>query len=547
MMMQKRMLALCAIFCLLPIGAIAEALLKPLPNPDMTKSPPAVAKHLTETRADFDKAKVGLVGDQLVGAYALMGAEYARAGFNDVAAVAFYDASQLAPKDGRWLYLRGVIARVQKNNADARANFEAALVLDQGYLPIRYRLADTLVDLGDLEAARKVLEPATTQFKDQAPLFAMLGRIALKQKRYADAIDNLNQALKIDPAANAIYADLAAAYAAQGNADLAKSAQAKVGQDQPSIADPLVANLYNSGPPPVSGTPLEQVRQLAARGQYPAARAKLDDLLKAKADDVETLALAARIDALLGKHAIAQDEAARALKLEPNSASANLSQGLVYEFAGDDTNAYTYYQRAAHADPKLADAQLLLGNAEMRRGHYVEASEHYRQLASLGPESIETTSRLVAAQVAAGHCADALARVNGLLTKRAQDGDLMQLFVRLASTCPAAQAQERTMAFDYAKALYKQRPNATDSTALALANAAQGKFDEAQKYQAEAIYEVVRLGNKPLADMYRTTMRQFAAQQVPDRPWPPEHPYFKPPMLASVPVEPATPQKPATK
>jgi hypothetical protein len=184
--------------------------------------------------------------------------------------------------------------------------------------------------------------------------------------------------------------------------------------------------------------------------------------------------------------------------------------------------------------------QLLLGNAEMRRGRYADALEHYRQLANLTSESVELTSRIVAAQVAAGHCGDALAHVNQLLAKRSQDGDLMQVFIRLASTCPQAQAQERSMALDYALALYKQRPNAGDSAALALAQAANGKFDDAQKSQAEAIYQAVRVGNKTLADMYRATMKQFDAKQVPDRPWPAEHAYFKPPRLVPVPTAPAT-------
>lgn len=520
-------------------------MLKPLPTPDTAKLAPAAAKQLTDARAEFDKARPGLIGDKLAGAYALMGAEYVRAGFNDVAAIAFYDASQLAPNDGRWVYLRGVIARAQKLNADARADFEAALALDQAYLPIRYRLADTLVDLGDLDAARKALEPATTQFKDQAALFAMLGRINLKQKQYAAAIENLNQALKLDPAANAIYADLATAYSGQGSAELAKSSKAKAGSEQPSIPDPLVAGMYNQGPPPLSGPPLDQAKQMSAFGHFPEARTKLEEALKAKPDDVDALALAARLDALMGKHSIAQDEAARALKLQSDSAAANLSQGVVYEFAGDDNNAYAYYQRAARMDPKIADAQLLLGNAEMRRGLFAEAATHYRQLASIGQESVETTGRLSAALVAAGRCGDALAHVNELLAKRAQDGDLMQIFVRLASSCASAQQQERGMAFDYAQALYKQRPDASDSSALALASAAQGKFDEAQKYQAEAIYEVVRNGNKALADMYRATMRQYAAKQVPDRPWPAEHPYFKPPLLTT--MSPAATDKPQAK
>jgi len=545
MPMPIRVLIRCVAFALLgalPLVAAAEALVKPVPNPDTSRLAPDAAKELSEARAAFDKVKVDLIGEDLAAAYALLGAAFARAGLNDAAAVAFYDAAQLAPKDSRWLYLRGMIARNLKQDAEARTDFEAALALDKVYLPIRLRLADTLTSQGDLEGARKLLDAATADFKTQSALFAMLGRTEIKQKRYDAAIGHLNEALKIEPTATALYKDIAEAYTGQGNAQAAKDAESKAGPDQPSLADPLVAGIYQRGPS-LHGTPLEQAEQLVAAGQLLPARAKIDEVLKANADDVEALALAARLDGLMSKGEVAQSEASHALKLKPDSAPANLSQGVVYEFAGDENNAYTYYQRSAKLNPKNADVQLLLGNAEMRRGRYADALAHYRELATLtSSESVELTGRIAAAQVAAGHCGDALAHVNELLTKRAQDGDLMQVFVRLASTCPAAKPQEKSMALDYAQALYKQRPNGADSAALALAEAAQGKFDDAQKYQAEAIYAAVRAGNKAVADMQRATMQQFVAKTVPDRPWPAEHPYFKPPRMEAVPP-PAAPAK----
>jgi tetratricopeptide (TPR) repeat protein len=549
MTILKTSLFRCTLGAMLLLSAsavFAEALVKQLPTPDTSKLSADVAKSLVAARADFDKAQVDLIGDDLAAAYALMGAEYARANLNDAAAIAFYDASQLAPKDGRWLYLRGVIANAQKLPADARANFQAALALDQVYLPIRFRLADTLANMGDTDGAHKLLLEALPKYPDMPVLLAMLGRVELAQKQYGQAIDHLNQALKLEPQANALYKDLAAAYTGQGNAQLAADAKAKAGAMPPDMADPLVAGMYRSGSQqaasqqsasqPAEGTPLQQARRLLAQHNIPLARAAIEVALKSNGNDVEALQFAAQLDAMLSKRDLAQDEAAHALKLKPDSADANLAQGMVYEIAGDEANASVFYQRAAHADPKLADAQLLLGNAQMRSAHYAEAAEHYRQLAAIAPDNIEATGRLVAAQVAAGRCGDALAHVNNLLVKRAQDGNLMQIFVRLASTCAAAKTDERNMALDYARALYKQRPDASDSAALALAYAAQGKFDEAQQSQAQAIYEAVRAGNTPLAQMYRSTMRQFAAKQAPDRPWPAEHPYFKPERLAPTPV-----------
>jgi tetratricopeptide (TPR) repeat protein len=538
-MSRFSLIAHCTLGLLLAAGAAnlaAEALLRPLPQPDTSKLSAEAAKQVAQARAEFEEARTGLVGGELATAYAQVGAVYLRGGFDEVAAVAFYDASQLAPKDGRWMYMRGVVARGQKRNADARAAFEAALALDKNYLPIRYRLADTLIDLGDVAGARKVLQAAQKELPGRAPAWAMLGRLELKQKRYADAVTNLEQALKLEPQANALYQDLAAAYTGLGNAESAAAASAKVGNTPPSIDDPLVAGLYQRAPQ-LTGTPLEQARQLLVLHAFIGARGKVDEALQADPNDVEALALAARLDALMGKPAQAQDEAARALRLKPDSATANLSQGMVYEFAGNEAKAHGYYQRAVEEDARQPDARLLLGNLLMRRGEYARAAEQYRQLVLIDPGA-EAEARQAAALVASGHCADAFKLVNGALSKRPQDGDLLQLFVRLASTCPVASEQERSMALDYAKVLYKELPDAADSTALALALAAQGKFEEAQKSQAEAIFDAVRLNDNARAEMYRETMRQYAARQMPDRPWPAQHPYFKPPALTPLPAAP---------
>jgi tetratricopeptide (TPR) repeat protein len=535
MPIQKRLLcgALCVGLILSLPAAAAEALLKPLPNVDTAKLSPADAAQVKAARAEFDNAHGKLVGPPLAQVYANLAAAYARAGLKEAAAMAFYDAAQVDPEDGRWMYLRGVIARDLKQNAEARADFEAALKLDEVYLPIRYRLSDTLVDLGDIDGARKVLERTTREHPDQAVAFAMLGQISMRQKRYTDAIENLQRALKIEPQANQLYKTLAEAYNGVGNTAAAREAEAKAGDVTPRLADPLVLGLYGASAPAqqLTGTPLQQAEQLADSGKIAAARAKLAEYQRDHADDVEALAFQARLEASLGDQLIAVAAADQALTLKPDSATALFARGLVYEYAGDDNQAYAYYQRAVRADVKLAPARLLLGNAEMRRKRYSQAAEQYRQLAALQPDDAQAQAHLVAAEVAAGQCGRALADTSDAQKRNPKNGELMQIFVRLASTCPAAKQEERDMALDYAQALYKQRPDAGDSAALALALAAHAKYTEAQQYQAEAIFEAVRSGDKQSAELYKTTQASFVAKQVPDRPWPAGDTYYNPPLL----------------
>ncbi|MBS0581837.1 MAG: tetratricopeptide repeat protein [Proteobacteria bacterium] len=521
------------LLALAAVAAHAEGTLQPVPTPDTSRMAPDAAKKLADERAVIDKAKINLVGPPLAQAYADLGALYARNGFDEAAAVAFYDATQANPSDGRWFYLRGVIARKLKRNEDARANFQAALERDRVYLPIRYRLADTLVDLGDTTAARKLLEDTAREHADVPVVFAMLGQLALKQKRYADAVDAINKALKLDPQATGLYAYLADAYAGQNNARAADEARAKAGRGMAAMDDPLVAGML--APPQEAGTTLAEARSLAQQGNIQGARDTLAAVLKKTPDDVEALAFGARIEATFGNQAVAQAYVDQALKAKSDSASARVASGIVAEYAGDDAKAYDEYRQAQRLDRKLPDSWLLLGNAEMRRARYAQAAEQYRGLIALQPDSATAYAHLVAALTVQGKCDAALQAINSVLERRKNDGDLLQIFVRVASTCADADAKMRDVALEHGQALYKQRPDAANAAALALALAAHGKFKDAQEYQAQAIFEATRARNTEAAALLRSTMQQFVKQQVPDRPWPAGHPYFKAPLLAAPP------------
>jgi len=514
-------------------SAHADSLIRPVPVPDTSKLAPDVAKQIADDRAVIDKATAVLVGPPLAQTYADLGALYARNGFDEAAAVAFYDATQVNPNDGRWHYLSGVIARKLKRNNDARANFQAAYERDTVYLPIRYRLADTLVDSGDAAAARKLLEDTVREYTDQPVAFAMLGQLALKQKRYADAIDALNRAIKLDPKATGLYAYLADAYAGLGNTKAADEARAKVGPGTAELDDPLVAGMLATQARATAGGTVADAQAFARQGNIQAARDTLAAVLSKTPDDVEALTLGARIEAALGNHMIAQIYVDQALKAKPGDAAVRTTSGVVAEYAGDDGKAYDEYRQAQKLDRKLPDSWLLLGNAEMRRARYAQAAEQYRGLIALQPDSANAYAHLVASLVAQGKCDGALQAINSVLERRKNDGDLLQIFVRVASTCSAADAKTRDVALEYGQALYKDRADAGTSAALALALAAHGKFKEAQEYQAQAIFEATRSRNTDAAAMLKTTMQQFVKQQVPDRPWPAEHAYFKAPMLSA--------------
>jgi tetratricopeptide (TPR) repeat protein len=146
--------ALAALLCLLSAPTFAdEALVKPVPVPDLTKLPADRAKQLRDARIEFEKMKPTLVGDKLAGAYALLGSFYAQGGFYPEAAIALEDATALAPNDARWLYAQGIVARMQKQNVPAQQYFEKAFAIDPDYLPMRMAVVNVRMEQGDLDGA----------------------------------------------------------------------------------------------------------------------------------------------------------------------------------------------------------------------------------------------------------------------------------------------------------------------------------------------------------------------------------------------------------
>jgi tetratricopeptide (TPR) repeat protein len=546
---------LAALLVLLAAPAFAEdALVKPVPVPDLSKLPADKAKQLRDARIEFEKMKPTLVGDKLAGAYALLGSFYAQGGFYPEAAVALEDATALAPNDARWIYAQGIVARMQKQNAAAQQYYEKAFAIDQNYLPMRMALVNVRIEQGDLDGAKKLLTDYTKGNPPDAVSYAMLGEIDLKQKRYAEAVEATNKALQNDPKATKLYAQLADAYAGAGNAKAAADARAKVGDGVPALGDPILLGLVQTQVTPApaapaqpdaqaksdapapsavsptalrSLTPAREAEFLMATGQYDAARQKLESALRSRPNDSELLYTYARVEAADGNLTQAKSRAQSAVEANSRDPAAWAVLGRVLEMSNDDRGAQDAYEKSIAIDPK-SEAQIALGNVLMRNGRYDDAAARYRNLTQASPGDAEAWTHLMAAQAAAGKCTAAIRELNGALAKDARNGILMQLFVRLTATCPASNAEEKRMALDYGDKLYHQSDAAPIAEAYALALAANGKWDDAAKIQQGAMFVLVRNGHKGELPGYRDFLQQFQAHKLPDKPWPPMSGLLKP-------------------
>lgn len=552
--MKLTHLAFAGALTLLSVTAFAENVIRPVPIPNMSKLDKAEAAALVEMRAEFDRSKPTMVGEQLAKGYSLLASSYAQAGFYDEADAALANALVVTPDDARWIYLRGMLARMRNQPAQANDLLEQALRLDRKYLPMRIAVAEARLASGNIDGARQAIDQAGAEGKDNAMIASLRGRVALRQQRYADAHNAINEALRLDPGANQLYGVQADIYTAQGNMAAASAARAKAGSDSVRQLDPLLAGFLGArsitvptpGSQPAAATgptggaiaddALTRARFLVSVNQFDAARAPLDEALKRKPNDSGLLGLSARVEALLGNHSLAATRANEAVRLSPNDAAALVTRGVVAETGGNEAAAQADYEKAIGLDPNLVEARLLLGNRYMRQNRYAPAAEQYRQLVKLEAKVAEHHGRLAAAQAADGRCGEALRDLETSLKANQRQGYAAQVFVRIASTCKATTPAQRETATQYANRLYKERPVPQVIEAFALAHAANGDFTVATEMQGSAMFAAVRDGGNEAAEPFREFFKKFEARQLPDRPWPAEYSFYKPQRLQPQPV-----------
>ncbi|MGB4858220.1 MAG: tetratricopeptide repeat protein [Dokdonella sp.] len=542
-----------AFACIAPASA-ADAI-KPLPTADLSKLSRENADEIRGYLNQFNKDKNTLKGSDLAESYANIGALHARVGIFDVAEIAFADAAAINPDDGRWPYLQALIALARGQEPAAKTFFERSFKLNASYLPARMALANVLVRDNELDRARAILEEFTKDNKTYPMPLAVLGAIALRQERNSEAVNLFKLAVAAEPQATQLYGGLALAQEKTGDKKGAEASRAKAGDVGPSLPDPMMARILpivdlkapliaSGAAAPASGgqaadeapaagpkqSAMVAASMSATSGDYDAARKTLDAALKQFPNDAEVLLAYARVEAAAGKFDAARSRARAATVAAPREVGPWYVQGLVEEAAGDDAAATAAFTKVLTIDNRNTRARIAIGTIQLRNGNTADAMKTYADAVLGSPESTDARAHLIAAQVLAGECADAVRETGGAASMNPRDAGIAELYVRVASTCRSANAEQRKRAMTMGENLYNSPlgSSAQVSEAYALALAAAGKWQDAEQTQAAAMFDVVNKGNEASIALYKDFYAKFQAKQLPDRPWAAAHPLLKP-------------------
>lgn len=226
---------------------------------------------------------------------------------------------------------------------------------------------------GMLDEAQREFRRVLDLNPEDAGAGFFLGLIALKQARWLEAVDILQQAASTGGRKAATLHNLAFAFEQLGRlpeAEAAYSEAAGKSRDDARIMLGWGVTALKRNDPDVALSRLQRAGELLGDRERPPTWYWATGLATACQGDL----------------AAALDVAAKGVEVHPQSAVLRNNYAVLQELGGELANAETMLRAALAEDPTLAQVSKNLGDLLYRAGRYDEAFEAYERAAKLSPE-----------------------------------------------------------------------------------------------------------------------------------------------------------------
>jgi tetratricopeptide (TPR) repeat protein len=446
----------------------------------------------------------------------------------DAADRCFANARLLAPDDMRWPYYQAHVARLDNDPDTAAALFERTLSLQPDHVPSLVWLAEMRLAQSRAADARPLLLKARRLEPREAAVMYGLGRVALDERDYATAVKELEAAIALVPSATRLQYPLAMAYRGLGDARQAEVHLQLRGEVDLPPADRLMGEvgglLKNAAAYETRGS-----QALDARRWPDAVRELRQAVAIAPGNGFTRLNLGTALY-MSGDTSGALEQYQAAVRLRPDLAKAHFAIGVIRESSGQDAEAIGAFETAVRNDPGYVEARFSLANALRRTGRVRESLPHYQEVIRISPAVSQASFGYAMGLVRLGEYQQARERLErDVQTFPGQPG-IAHALARLLAAAPDDRVRDGARALGLAEALKRSQPDSQEVTeTLAMALAEVGRFDEAVKWQTEAIRDARRAGRADLAARLGANRRLYEARRPCRTPWADDHPVHHPP------------------
>ncbi len=337
----------------------------------------------------------------------------------DSAHDAYARAAVLAPDAFEWHYLDACVLQRLARPADAVARLKEALAIRADYLPARVRLADALLDAGQMEESRRAFDELAREPLAEPEARFGLGRIAAAAGKHEEAVGDFQRAIAFFPEWGGAHYALALSLRALGRREEAQRALEKhvaYGAKWPGIEDPVLAGVSALRLDPAAR--VRRARKLADDGdvvgaiaEYEAALAADDTLPGAHADVM-------KLYGRTGNWSKADEHFRAALRLGVDLAELHYDHGVLLGLQAQWDAAAAAYRQAVAINPSHAEAHNNLGQILERNRQLDAALEEYRRALDSRPTFRLARFNAGRMLIALGKPADAVTMLESLLEPR---------------------------------------------------------------------------------------------------------------------------------
>jgi tetratricopeptide (TPR) repeat protein len=336
-----------------------RATLRPVPLAPLDDLEAAVVVQIREAQEKARRALSSATSSRdLADIYGTLAQLYHAYEFFEPAEAAYANAAHLAAGDARWSHLLGYLYTQTGRFEEAAAAFETARRIRPDDQALDVYLGEVHLSVNRLRDAREEFERAAVRFPAAAR--RGLGEVALRERRYSEAVDHFRAVLERAPQATAVHYSLAMAYRGLGRLADAQSELQQRGAGEVRPADPLIENLASLVRGERAGLMLG--RRAYESGRYPDAAAAF----------------------------------ASALEAAPESAAAHLGMGMSAAQLGDATRAAMHLRRALGGGAEVDEGVVLHVTVMLAdRARFSDAIALADDAHRRFPERVRTSTTLV--------------------------------------------------------------------------------------------------------------------------------------------------------
>jgi len=350
-------------------------------GPVQAAVPPAIELANTDRQiaATIERAKADVAREPgSVRAWGSLGAVLMTHKFHAEAITCFAEAEKLAPTEPRWPYLQGVILLAWAPDAALPKLARAAELTGDTRPTPKLKLADALLERGQLDEAAKHFAAVAKAHPDEPQALLGIGRVALAREQLEEALQPLKRAAASPPTARAAFALIAGIQHRLGNSAAAAEASRRVAAlpREPAMADPFVGEI--SALQTGMQAWLTRADRLFRAGKAREAMALLERTVATYPDSATPWRILGQARLNEKNYPAAEKALRKALELAPNESVIHYTLGSVLAVQGRLREAADAFRKSAELWPAYAPAHFHLAQSLERSGKRAEAIEEYR-------------------------------------------------------------------------------------------------------------------------------------------------------------------------